>query len=131
MSEQRLKNIESMLSQLISMVGNMHTEQTEMKEEQTSIKSDISSMKEEQTSMKNDISGMKEEISGMKEDIHTLHEGQQQIGKSLKETITIGNERHREIMDEFKIVKADQDHTWGKTVQNERAIAQLKHQVSN
>ncbi|HLS09164.1 hypothetical protein [Lentibacillus sp.] len=106
-----------MLSQLISMVDSMRTEQTEMKEQlngvvkkQAVMKENQAAMREEQTAMKTEQSPMRREISEMK---------------------TEGDRRHREIMDEFKILRADQDHIWKKTVENERDIAQLKHQISN
>lgn len=119
-----MENIEDMLSQLISMVGNMRTEQAEVKEE-------ISDMKNEITGMKSDMSGMKEETTGVKQIQAEMKQEQSQMRLEQTEMNTVNDKRHREFMDEFKILKADQDHTWKKTVQNERDIAILKHQFSN
>ncbi|SFB32547.1 hypothetical protein SAMN04488072_11615 [Lentibacillus halodurans] len=99
MDAQRSERMENMLSQLISMVGSMRTEQTAMKEEQAAMREELAEIKNEQTDM--------------------------------KQKMTENDKRHREIMDEFKILRADQDHIWKKTVQNERDINQLKHQLTN
>ncbi|ALX50307.1 hypothetical protein [Lentibacillus amyloliquefaciens] len=124
MNEQRLEHMEDMLSQLISMVGGMRTEQAAMKEqlngivkEQTEIKTQLSSVVKDQAAMREELTSIKTEQSSMREEMTSMK--------------TENDRRHRETMDEFKIFRADQDHIWSKTVQNERDIAQLKHRFSN
>ncbi|QKY70001.1 hypothetical protein [Lentibacillus sp. CBA3610] len=115
--DKQMAHMEDMLSQLITMVGSMRTEQTEMKEKLTGIENEQAEMKERLTGIENEQSAMKKDLNTLKEDQWTMK--------------TESDRRHREIMDEFKILRADQDHIWNKTVHNERDIAQLKYQVSN
>jgi len=71
--------------------------------------------------MKQDISGMKQDISGMKQD-----------QKGTREDIArlrLENEKHHnEISSRISSNELDHDHTWEKTVQNEREISKLKKQ---
>src|SRR5699024_9684415 len=97
-------NIEDMLSQLISMVGSIRTE----------MKQEFSDVKQEQSDIKQDISSEELELTEM-----------------LAESRKTNDKRHREIINEFKISRADQDHIRKKSVQNEREIAHLKSQYSN
>ncbi|MFC4023936.1 hypothetical protein ACFOUV_09030 [Oceanobacillus longus] len=95
---QRFDKLEGMMAQLINTVGNMM-------EEQTSIKNDISSIKKEQTSMREGQTSMKNYISSIKEE---------------------NGIRHKEVMDQLALVKADQDVLWDKSIQNEREIGIVK-----
>lgn len=114
MEKQRLDNIENTLSQLISMVGGMRAE----------MKQELTGVKEEQSQTSQEISGMKQEQASFKGELKSIRE-------DLADSKKTSDKRHHEILNEFKIFRADHDHTWKKTVQNERDIAQLKSQYSN
>jgi peptidoglycan hydrolase CwlO-like protein len=92
------EKIESMLSQLIKMVGNIQTEQKEMKQE-------LKGMKQEQVDMKQDQKNMQEQL--------------QEFEKKAEE-------RHKEILERFTAIETDQDFIWSKTARNEREIAHIK-----
>lgn len=100
--------IESMLSQLISMVGSIQTEQQAMK----------SKFKE----MKSDIAEMKSEIKEVKQQ-------QESIQNRLEKLETISEERHKEILERFESLERDQDFIWEKTARNEREIGNIKRQM--
>ncbi|MGM0900515.1 MAG: hypothetical protein ACQEXB_05305 [Bacillota bacterium] len=96
------EKIESMLSQLIKMVGNIHTEQQEMRQ-------DLQEMKQEQKEMKQDHKNMQEKL--------------QELEKKAEE-------RHKEILERFTTIETDQDFIWAKTARNEREIAHIKGRLS-
>ncbi|MBY0099637.1 hypothetical protein [Mesobacillus maritimus] len=103
------EKIESMLSQLIKMVGNIHTEQVEMKQELKEMKQEQKGMKQEQQEMKRDQKNMQEQ---------------------LKELERKAEERHKEVLERFTAIEKDQDFIWAKTARNEREIAQIKGRLS-
>lgn len=92
------KKFESMLSQLITMVGKMGEELTSVREEQASMREEQANMREEQTSMR--------------EKINLL--------------FTENENRHKEIMDRFSLLEADLELTWEKAARNEREIGKFK-----
>lgn len=110
------EKIESMLSQLIKMVGNIHTEQVEMKQE-------LKEMKQEQRGMKQEQKEMKQEQQEMKRD-------QKNMQEQLKELERKSEERHKEVLERFTAIEKDQDFIWAKTARNEREIAQIKGRLS-
>jgi peptidoglycan hydrolase CwlO-like protein len=101
--------IETMLSQLIKMVGNSQAEQQEMKQ---------------------DLQEMKREQHEMKIDVHEIKQHQKNMQEKLQELETNGEERHKEIVARFTAIETDQDFIWEKTAKNEREIAQIKGQLS-
>jgi formiminotetrahydrofolate cyclodeaminase len=101
--EERLENIENMLSQLIKMVGNLNIEQQEMKKEQQEMKKEQQEMKKEQQEMKKEFQN-----AGIKSE-----------------------ERHHEVVDRLKSLEIDQDFIWEKTVRNEREIENLKRRLNS
>lgn len=103
------EKIETMLSQLIKMVGSTQAEQLEMKQDLSEMKQDLSEMKQELSEMKQDQKIMKEKL----QDIEAK-----------------GEERHKEILDRFRAIETDQDFIWKKTAKNEREIAHIKGQLS-
>lgn len=93
--------IESMLSQLISMVGSIQTEQQAMKSDIAEMKSEIKEVKQQQESIQN----------------------------RLEKLETISEERHKEILERFESLERDQDFIWEKTARNEREIGNIKRQM--
>lgn len=93
--------IESMLSQLISMVGSIQTEQQAMKSDIAEMKSEIKEVKQQQESIQN----------------------------RLEKLETISEERHKEILERFESLERDQDFILEKTARNEREIGNIKRQM--
>lgn len=110
------EKIESMLSQLIKMVGNSHAEQQEMKRTQQGLM-------QTQQEMKQDLQEVKQDLQEMKQDQKSMQE-------KLQELDSKGEERHKEILDRFTAIETDQDFIWEKTARNEREIAHIKAQLS-
>jgi sRNA-binding protein len=108
--EERLENIENMLSQLIKMVGNLNIEQQEMKKEQQEMKKEQQEMKKEQQEMKKE---------------------QQEMKKEFQNAGIKSEERHHEVVDRLKSLEIDQDFIWEKTVRNEREIENLKRRLNS
>lgn len=98
MNENRIEN---MLSQLISMVGSIQTEQQAMKSDIAEMKSEIKEVKQQQESIQN----------------------------RLEKLETISEERHKEILERFESLERDQDFIWEKTARNEREIGNIKRQM--
>jgi hypothetical protein len=92
------KRIETMLSQLITMVGNIREDQQKMWEE-------IRSMREDQQGMLEEQRNMRDGLSTMRNDNET---------------------RHKEILVRFTSLETDQELTWEKATRNEREIGRLK-----
>ncbi|MUV39012.1 hypothetical protein JNUCC1_02884 [Lentibacillus sp. JNUCC-1] len=65
----------------------------------------VGTIMEEQTSMKRDISSMKEDITSIKEESDT---------------------RHKQVLDQLRALKADNDLIWEKQYQHERDIGIFK-----
>lgn len=140
--QQQLDRMEEMLTSLISIVGNINSEQKLMKAEQMEMKKDISEIKAEQMEMRKDISEikaeqleMKKDISEMKKDISEMKAEQVEmkneifIMKEEMKLMRVENEkRHSEVMNRFHTLEADHEHTWEKTVKNEREFAVFKKQ---
>lgn len=112
--------MEEMLTSLISIVGNINSEQKLMKPEQMEMKKDISEIKAEQE-MKKDISELKAEQVEMKTEIFLMKE-------EMKLMRVENEKRHSEVMNRFHTLEADHEHTWEKTVKNEREFAVFKKQ---
>lgn len=130
MSEEKLKQIESMLSQLITSVGTIMTEQTairkdisEIKEEQKQMRNDITKIQEDQRAMRDDINKLQVDQRAMRDDISKLQVDQ----KAMRDENQV---RHHEIMRRFGRIEADQTYTWKKTVENEREINMLKSKAN-
>ena len=113
------EKIEEMLSQLIKMVGTMHSEQQEMKQEFVGIQREIKGISQEQLGLKQEFQDMKYEFQDMKQDIVELKD-------KVVEIETKSDIRHKEIIGRFKSLERDQDFIWEKAVRNEREIASLK-----
>lgn len=118
--QQQLDRMEEMLTSLISIVGNINSEQKLMKPEQMEMKKDISEIKAEQE-MKKDISELKAEQVEMKTEIFLMKE-------EMKLMRVENEKRHSEVMNRFHTLEADHEHTWEKTVKNEREFAVFKKQ---
>jgi len=126
--QQQLDRMEEMLTSLISIVGNINSEQKLMKAEQMEMKKDISEIKAEQLEMKKDISEMKKDISEMKAEQVEM-KTEIFIMKEEMKLMRVENEkRHSEVMNRFHTLEADHEHTWEKTVKNEREFAVFKKQ---
>ncbi|RSK55253.1 hypothetical protein [Bacillus canaveralius] len=110
MEDKRLEKIEEMLTNLITMVGGMRSEQQIMKEDQASMRSELVLMREDQAAMKTEITAIKEDQAAMRTEM---------------------DGRHREIMVKLNEMKADQDYTWQIAVGNQREIVKLKTQFKS
>jgi len=106
------EKIENMLSQLIKMVGTMHSDQLEMKK-------DIQDLKQ-------DMQEMKQDMQEMKQDLHEVKQDQQVLHVKAEKLETKSEERHQEVVARFKALEKDQDFIWEKTARNERDIANIK-----
>lgn len=98
MSEEKLDRMEGMLTQLVSMVGKMN---------------------ERQNAMESTINSMKADMDSMKGGIVQLNNRVDKLEKKSEQ-------RHQDIKDQLTLVRADQNLTWEKAVQNERDVAKLK-----
>ncbi|MFC0272252.1 hypothetical protein ACFFIX_12480 [Metabacillus herbersteinensis] len=117
MEENQLNRMEEMLAKLISMVGSVRSEQKAdeqltMKEEQSLIRDEQLTMREEQSMMKEEQSLMRGEQSSIKEELKLMRNENEK--------------RHVEVLSRFQALEADHEHTWEKTVRNEREIAVIK-----
>ncbi|MEH6988691.1 hypothetical protein [Cytobacillus firmus] len=101
--------MESMLAQLIKMVGSLQSDMQGMKKEQQEMKIEQQEMKKEQLEMKKEQQAMKEELQKLE---------------------TKSDQRHQEILEHFKILERDQDFIWEKTARNERDIGNIKRQLT-
>lgn len=106
------EKIENMLSQLIKMVGTMHSDQLEMKK-------DIQDLKQ-------DMQEMNQDMQEMKQDLHEVKQDQQVLHVKAEKLETKSEERHQEVVARFKALEKDQDFIWEKTARNERDIANIK-----
>lgn len=106
------EKIENMLSQLIKMVGTMHSDQLEMKK-------DIQDLKQ-------DMQEMKQDMQEMKQDLHEVKQDQQVLHVKAEKLETKSEERHQEVVARFKALEKDQDFIWEKTARNERDLAHIK-----
>ncbi|USK54725.1 hypothetical protein LIS82_24825 [Cytobacillus solani] len=124
------EKIESMLSQLITMVGTMHSDQLEMKQDQQEMKQDIQGIKQDYQEMKQDMQEMKRDQQEMKQDMQEMKQDQQGLHFKIEKMETKSEERHQEILARFKVLENDQDFIWEKTARNERDLANIKRQLS-
>lgn len=106
MNQVQANRMEEMISTLITSLGSFRSEIT------------------------NEITEMKTDIKEMKNDIHKNEMEIKETQLSMKEEFRLmrqeNEERHQEIISRFEILEANQEHTWEKTVKNEREIAVLK-----
>ncbi|PLR77020.1 hypothetical protein CU633_12435 [Bacillus sp. V3-13] len=124
MADKRLEKIEEMLTNLITMVGGVRSEQQSMKEDQASIREELVLMREDQAAMKTEITTIKEDQAAMKTEITAIKEDQAAMRTEM-------DERHREIMVKLNEMKADQDYTWQIAVGNQREIVKLKQRFKS
>ncbi|USK38771.1 hypothetical protein LIS77_23290 [Cytobacillus firmus] len=108
--------MESMLVQLIKMVGSLQSDMQELKKEQQEMKKDQLEMKIEQQGMKYTQQSMQGELK--------------EVQNKLKELETKSDQRHQEILEHFKVLERDQDFIWEKTARNERDIGNIKRQLT-
>lgn|SRR5690625_2597574 len=127
--EKRVDKIEDMLSQLIKMVAKTNEEQAEfrkslneMKSEQLEMKREQLEMKREQLEMKREQLEMKREQQEMRNDLNETKE----LVFNLDKKMSAG---FNEILDQFKILKVDQEVTWEKLSRLERDVELLKKTV--
>ncbi|QED46528.1 hypothetical protein [Cytobacillus dafuensis] len=109
MEESRLEKMEDMLATLITMVGNMNNRLENLITEQ-------SKTNEKLYYMEKSFSKKFDKIDERFDQTDERNDKLQADQKSMR----------REIMEKLIVIQADQDHTWEKTVRNEREIAKLK-----
>ena len=107
--------IESMLSQLIRMVGNIQSEQQEMKQVQQD--------------MQGRLQHMDSQLQGIESKLQDMDSKLQNLDGKLQDIEAKGEERHQEVLGRFKALEIDQDFIWEKVVQNEREIGNIKRQL--
>jgi predicted nucleic acid-binding Zn-ribbon protein len=110
MTEERLERLEGMMSQLITMVGNLHNSMSEMQKD----------MKEMQTDMK-------EMQTVQKEHGHKF----ESIELRMDKMETKNELRHQEVLHQLKRLEKDQDFIWEKAVRNERELEVMKRTLES
>ena len=110
MSEERLERLEGMMSQLITMVGNLHNSMSDMQKDMKEIQKD---MKEVQT-VQNEHGQKFEAIELRMDKMETKNEL-----------------RHHEVLHQIKRLEKDQDFIWEKTVRNERELEIMKRTLES
>lgn len=120
--EKRVDKIEDMLSQLIKMVAKTNEEQAEFRKSLNEMKSEQLEMKREQLEMKREQLEMKREQQEMRNDLNETKE----LVFNLDKKMSAG---FNEILDQFKILKVDQEVTWEKLSRLERDVELLKKTV--
>jgi|SRR5690554_4910685 len=113
--EKRVDKIEDMLSQLIKMVAKTNEEQAEFRKSLNEMKSEQLEMKREQLKMKREQQEMRNDLNETKELVF-----------NLDKKMSAG---FNEILDQFKILKVDQEVTWEKLSRLERDVDLLKKSV--
>ncbi|MFV2051055.1 hypothetical protein ACEWK1_27300, partial [Metabacillus sp. YM-086] len=98
------------------------------KQEQTDMKREQQETRQEVKDMKRDISGMKQDISEIKQDISEMKQDQKATQEDLTQVRLENEKYYNEINSRFSSVELDHEHTWEKTVQNEREISKLRKQ---
>jgi chromosome segregation ATPase len=140
MEENRM---EEMLSTLISMVGSIRKDQESFKiqlndmqqdikalqQDIVIVKQDIVEIKEDIKALQQDMVIVKQDIAEMKQDIAGLKHENKSIHQEMNEMKLENEKHHQETLNEFKVLKADLDLIWDKTVKNEREIAKIKCQI--
>ncbi|ESU33474.1 hypothetical protein G3A_06025 [Bacillus sp. 17376] len=110
MSEERLDRLEGMMSQLITMVGNLHNSMSDMQKDMKEMQKD---MKEMQTAQKE---------HGQKFESIELRMDKMETKNEL---------RHQEVLNQIKRLEKDQDFIWEKAVRNERELEIMKRTLES
>jgi len=113
--EARLDRIEDMVGQLIQMVAVVMEDQKEMK-------SQIKSLQEGQQALRKDIDKLRTDVNVLRKDVDVIR-------IDLNEFRTEQKSSNRNFNDQFQLIRADMDHIWGKTVNNERKIAIMEKKM--
>ncbi|SHE38299.1 hypothetical protein [Desulforamulus putei] len=119
------KNMEQMVSQLITMVGKVLEGQNDLKAEMTGMKVEINEMKAEMAGMKAEINEMKAEMAGMKAEIHEIRA---EMNEMKAEIIEIKN-RLNDIDGKLVYLTADVELLEHETRQNKKEINRIKKQI--
>ena len=123
MSEERLARIEGILSQLVTMVGNLHTVQQEMLITLKSFDSRISSLEDKASFAETRFDALESRFDALESRFDAL--------ESRLDNIEAKNDvRHGEIIERFKRLELDQDFIWEKAVRNERELELLKRRMN-
>lgn len=102
MSEEKLERMEGLLTQLVTMAGNMHTVQKEHGAKLDKLETRMDSLEAKMESMES----------------------------RMEFTEAKNEERHKEVITSIKRLEWDQDFIWEKTVRNERELESLKRRES-
>lgn len=94
MSDKQMDRFEGMLTQLVSMVGNL--------------KNDVESIKSDMDIMKSDIDTMKSDINTLKIEMNNIKDTQER--------------QYIEVMGKLELFRIDQEITWTKSNENERIL---------
>lgn len=117
MSEERLERLEGMMSQLITMVGNLHNSMSDMQKDMSAMQKD---MQEIQKDMK---------------EVQTVQNEHGQKFEAIELTMdkmeTKNELRHHEVLHQIKRLEKDQDFIWEKTVRNERELEIMKRTLES
>ncbi|MBT2692116.1 hypothetical protein [Bacillus sp. ISL-55] len=117
MSEERLDRLEGMMSQLITMVGNLHNSMSDMQK---------------------NMDGMQKDMKEMQKDMKEMQTVQKEHGQKFEsielrmDKMETKNElRHQEVLNQIKRLEKDQDFIWEKTVRNERELEIMKRTLES
>lgn len=105
MSKERLDRLEGMMSQLITMVGNLHNSISDMQKD------------------------MKEMLTVQKEHgkkFEAIETRMDTMETTLDKMETKNELRHQEVLNQIKRLEKDQDFIWEKAARNERELGIIK-----
>lgn len=119
MSEERLDRLEGMMSQLITMVGNIHNTMIEMQKT-------INGMQTRMDGMEKSMDGMEKSMDGMLAVQKEHGQKFEAIELGMDKMETKNELRHQEVLQHLKRLEKDQDFIWEKAVRNERELEIMK-----
>lgn len=122
--------IEDMLTQLITIVGTMQADFQGMKIQMNEMQLQMNGMQTQMNEMQTQMNEMQTQIQKLDNKVDQLDSRVSQLETRVSQLETKGEERHKEIMNQFKTMENDQNFIWEKTVRNERDIASIKGQLS-
>ena len=120
MKEEKLEKMENMLSQLITMVGNLNE-----KQQATDSKLDTMDSKLQATDSK--LHTMDSKLQATDSKLDTMDSKLQATDSKLDTMEKNNEERHTQVLERLRALEVDQNFIWEKAVRNEREISILKN----
>ncbi|MBT2641567.1 hypothetical protein J7I80_04970 [Bacillus sp. ISL-41] len=112
MTEERLERLEGMMSQLITMVGNLHNSMSEMQTVQKEHGKRFEAIEMRMGNMETKMDQMVSKLNP--------------IETKMDQMETKNELRHQEMLNQVKRLEKDQDFIWEKAVRNERELEIMK-----